>query len=186
MSFQTSALILSWVAILLLALVVSGLVQQVHALSGGAVRRPEQPGLPPGSPAPGLDRLAPDRPVPLLLLFLSEDCRTCANALDVAAGHAGRQDVAVRALYAGPAPASAADLPLRVHGEQADLFGRYDAIATPFAVVVDPTGRVVRSEPLGSEAALRTLLAQLTGPPADPAGAASTAADSANRKGAAR
>ena len=45
MSFQTSALILSWIAILLLALVVSGLVRQVHALSNGTVGRPA-PGIP--------------------------------------------------------------------------------------------------------------------------------------------
>jgi hypothetical protein len=48
-----------------------------------------------------------------------------------------------------------------VHGDRADLFARYDAIATPFAVLVDPAGRVIRSEPVGSRTALRRLLDEL-------------------------
>jgi hypothetical protein len=154
MSFQTSALILSWVAIALLALVVSGLVRQVHTLSAGPARPAEPVGLAPGAAAPGLDLLAAGASGPVLLLFLSADCRTCTGVLAEAARHTGA--VTLRALYAGPAPAT--DLPVSVHGGQAALFERYDAIATPFAVLVDPSGRVVRSEPVGSPAALRTLL----------------------------
>ena len=166
MSFQTSALILSWAAILLLALVVSGLVRQVHALSAGGPNRGPSVGLRPGAAAPGLDLLAPQPARPLLLLFLSGDCRTCAEVLSEAGRHAWRDDVAVRALYAGPVPAVAADQPVEVHGEQADLFELYDAIATPFGVLIDRSGRVVHSEPLGSRSALGTLLERLSGPPA--------------------
>ena len=53
---------------------------------------------------------------------------------------------------------------MTVLGEQADLFDRYDAIATPFAVVIDVTGRIQRSEPVGSRVALRHLLDQLDNP----------------------
>jgi hypothetical protein len=35
------------------------------------------------------------------------------------------------------------------------------AIATPFAVVIDATGHIRRSEPVGSRAALRHLLEQI-------------------------
>ena len=157
MSFQTSALILSWIAILLLALVVSGLIRQVHALSAGGGRRPGSLGPPPGSPALGVGRLAPDRRWPVVLLFLSEDCRTCAEALDEA-GRTGPGGVPLRVLYAGAAPAAAADLPVGVDARQAELFERYDVIVTPFAVVVDRSGRVVSAEPVGSRAALRDVL----------------------------
>jgi hypothetical protein len=157
MSFQTSALILTWVAILLLALVASGLIRQVHALSAGGTQRPGSLGLQPGSPAPGFDRLAPDRPEPVVLLFLGAECRTCAEVLDEA-GHASRDGVTLRALYAGPVPAAPPDLPVPVQGEQAELFERYDVVATPLAVVIDRAGRVVRSEPIGSRAALHGLL----------------------------
>jgi hypothetical protein len=163
MTFQTSALILSGLAILLLALVVSGLVRQVHALAGGAARRLEQVGLPAGAPAPGLERLVPGRAVPLVLLFLSVDCRTCGEVLDEAVRTAVGSGLAIHALYAGPAPPGTPGRPVAVHGEQAGLFERYDAIVTPFAVVVDQDGRVIQSAPLGSAAAVRTLLERAAG-----------------------
>ncbi|MEU4565280.1 hypothetical protein [Micromonospora sp. NPDC023956] len=167
MSFQTSALILSWIAILLLALVVSGLVRQVHALSSGMVqRRPESVGLSAGTPAPGFTRLAPTAPaVPLVLLFLDPDCGTCGEVLSEAADQAGRDGLEFRVLYRDDAPARAAGLPVTVLDGEAELFDRYDALATPFATVVDPAGRVLRAEPLGSRAALRRLLDAVDGAP---------------------
>jgi hypothetical protein len=167
MSFQTSALILSWIAILLLALVVSGLVRQVHALSSGVVqRRPESVGLPAGTPAPGFTRLAPAPPAaPLVLLFLDPHCGTCTEVLTEAAGRVGPGGPEFRVLYRDSAPARATGLPITVLDGQAELFERYDALATPFATVVDPTGRVLRAEPLGSPAALRRLLDDLDSPP---------------------
>ena len=161
MSFETSALIVTWAALLLLALVVSGLVRQVHALTSGGVRRADRLGLRPGSPAPNADLLGV-RP-PAVLLFLSEDCHTCADVLD----EAGRLDDGngpeLHALYAGTAPPGSEAQPIAVHGWQAELFERYDAVVTPFAVVVGHDGRVVRSEPLGSPEALRGLLSRLEG-----------------------
>jgi hypothetical protein len=150
-TFQTSALILSWAAILLLALVVSGLIRQVHALAAG----PRRVGPRPGTPAPGLAGLAPPGR-PRLLLFLSPDCRTCAEALAEAAG-AGRP---VLALYPGTGPAEVAGGAVTVHTGQVALFDRYDVVATPYAVVVDEAGRVAAAEPVGSRAALRDLLAR--------------------------
>ncbi|MER7891556.1 hypothetical protein ABTX15_17190 [Micromonospora sp. NPDC094482] len=164
MSFQTSALILSWIAILLLALVVSGLVRQVHALANGSVARPGSVGLRPGSPAPRFGELAPPAPATLVLLFLDPGCSTCDHLLAEATQQADRPDVVLRVLYREAAPPHPADLPVTVLGEQADLFDRYDAIATPFAVVVDATGHVRRSEAVGSQAALRQLLDQVDHP----------------------
>jgi hypothetical protein len=133
MSFHTSALILTWVVLILMGFVIAGLVRQVHELSS-ATRRTGDVGLRPGSPAPGLDRLGV-RP-PATLLFVSEGCRTCEEVLAAAGG-------TVEVVYA------------REHPE---LFDRYDAIATPFAVVIDESGRVVRSGPVGSPDALTSLL----------------------------
>ena len=169
MDFTTSALLLSWVAIALLALVVSGLVRQVHQLSrGGLARAPGRLGVTPGSAAPHADDLLADDVLAegrdTLLLFLSAECRTCAEVL----AEAARLDAtatAVRAVYAGQAPTTAPDGTgtdggaVPVTEGRPDLFTAYDAIATPFAVLVGPTGRVVRSEPPGSAAALRALLA---------------------------
>jgi hypothetical protein len=159
MSFQTSALILSWVAIALLALVVSGLVRQVQVLSSTAVRRPEAIGLPPGTPAPGYRRLAPQSPATLALLFLQPGCGTCAELLDEAARRKDLEGLEFRVLYRDAAAPEAADANLVAFGDQAELFESYDVIATPFAVLIDPAGRVQRSEPVGSRDALRRLLA---------------------------
>ncbi|WP_258534586.1 hypothetical protein [Streptomyces sp. PT12] len=158
---MTSALLVSWVAIALLALVVSGLVRQVHQLSrGGVARMNGRLGVTPGSAAPHAgELLAEGRET--LLLFLSAECGTCADVLAEADRLGQRGSPAapqVRAVYAGAAPATAAaTVPVVDH--RPDLFTAYDAIATPFAVVVGATGRVVRSEPLGSPAALRELFA---------------------------
>jgi hypothetical protein len=165
MSFQTSALILSWVAILLLALVVSGLVRQVHALSIGTLGRPGSVGLRPGSPAPRFRDLAPPSPATLVLLFLDHACATCDRLLDEAAELVQRTHAVLRVLYRDTVPPKAAELPITVLGDRADLFDRYDAIATPFAVVIDKDGRIQRSEPVGARMALRHLLDQVDNPP---------------------
>jgi len=163
MSFETSALVVTWAALLLMALVVSGLVRQVHALSAGGAHRTGQVGPRPGTPAPDLARL--DARPPVVLLFLSEDCRTCAAVLAEAERLApdGRGEPALHALYAGAVPAGPTELTggVTVHGRQAELFDRYDAVVTPFAVTVGRDGRVARSEPIGSPAALHALLNRL-------------------------
>ena len=170
MSFQTSALILSWVAIALLALVVSGLVRQVQQLSSTTVRRAEPLGLAPGAPAPGFGALASASGATVVLLFLQPGCGTCAELL----GEAGRLHEPAawefRALYRGAVPDEVSGLPIRAFGDQADLFERYDAIAIPFAVAVDNRGRVLHSEPVGSGAALRRLLDRVAGIPTAQAG----------------
>jgi hypothetical protein len=143
MSFYTSALILTWVVLILMGFVIAGLVRQVHELSS-ATRRTGAVGLRPGSPAPGLDRLGVHPPA--TLLFVSEGCATCREVLE-------RVDGSVHVLYAGEVPAG-----FDGYGGQADLFEQYDAIATPFAVVVDDAGRVTQSGPVGSPDALTSLL----------------------------
>ncbi|OLF19125.1 hypothetical protein [Actinophytocola xanthii] len=154
MSFQTSALIVTWVALLLLALVVSGLVRQVHALSSGTVRHTARSGARPGTGAPDLDRLGTR--LPAVLLFLSPTCHTCTEVLEETAGEVGDR-IPVHALYEGAAP----DPPpagVTVHPDQGDLFAAYGALATPFAVLVDDDGRIGAAAPVGSRAAVRELL----------------------------
>jgi hypothetical protein len=164
MDFVTSALILSWVAIALLGLVVARLVRQVHELQqGGAIRQPRRIGLPIGETAPGLDALDPKPGQAMLLLFLSIGCRTCREVLAEAVDQV-QAGLEIRVLYAGAAPAGSIEVggvSITAYSGQAALFERYDAVATPFAVLVDADGRVVRSEPLGSRDAARRLLASL-------------------------
>ena len=166
MSFLASALIVTWVAILLLALVVSGLVRQVHGLTSGAAGSAVL-GPRPGTRAPEYRRLAAGATGTLVLLFLAEDCRSCAEVLDETARLAtGTAEAGVlpRALYRTvPDPPPAAPFPVLT--EAARLFDAYDVPVTPFAVVVDADGRVRRSVPVGSAAALRELLEAAAGHP---------------------
>ncbi|MGW1542015.1 hypothetical protein ACWCPM_17585 [Streptomyces sp. NPDC002309] len=164
MDFTTSAVIVSWVAIALLALVVSGLVRQVHQLSRAQPHRPGRVGLATGASAPGLTTPGPDGLLPAdraaLLLFLDADCGTCGQVLAEARAWTVRQgDGApqVLGLYAGPAPRDA-ESAVPLLGERPELFAAYDIPATPYAVAVDAQGRIARSEPLGSATALLRLL----------------------------
>ncbi|MFJ6435372.1 hypothetical protein [Streptomyces sp. NPDC091416] len=170
MDFTTSALIASWAAIALLALVVSGLIRQVHQLSRTRPHPPGRMGIAPGAHAPGLDAarpgpagldglLAPGRAA--LLLFLDADCRTCGQVLAEAGAWTARQGDAtgpqVLGLYAGAGPqAGEGAVPVRDH--RPELFTAYDIPATPYAVAIDPELWIVRSEPLGSPTALLRLL----------------------------
>ena len=169
MSFQTSALLLSWVAILLLALVVSGLVRQVHALTRGTLPGAALPRVGPvvGGPAPRFDALAPDVPGPLLLMFAGEGCRTCTTLLPEAAERAG-PGLTIRVCYPGPVPADApppGGAIATVHGDEAELFRLYQVVATPYAVLVGVDGRVAESLPVGSADALHGLLDRAAGKP---------------------
>lgn len=170
MDFVTSALIASWIAIALLAFVVAGLVRQVHQLSrsgtGGRGAPPQRAGIEPGRPAPGIGEIAGEGRT-AVLLFLSDTCSTCEQVLAVAndwVEGAGGDGPVVRAVYAEPS-VSAAGSAVPVLAGRVDLFEAYDALATPYAVIVDTAGRVARSEPVGSPSALLELLnPELPGP----------------------
>ncbi|WP_067458309.1 hypothetical protein [Actinomadura macra] len=151
MSFQTSALLLSWAAILLLALVVAGLVRQVHALSQAAPARGAHGttalGPAAGTRAPAFDRLGPG-----LLLFVDSECGVCTDVLATA----GELGGPLHAIFSGAAPGT--PFPGTVlDGERDGLFADYGVPATPFAVLVGEDGRVRASEPVGSPEALREL-----------------------------
>ena len=147
MSFQTSALLVTWAVLLLLALVVAGLVRQVHALGRG-VPQAAALGPAPGAPAPAFERLGAG-----LLLFLDRDCGVCAEVLEAA----GALDRPFRAVFSGPAPEGLSPGVTALTEEREGLFTAYRIPATPFAVLVDAAGRVRAAEPVGSPEALREL-----------------------------
>lgn len=163
MGFETTVLLLTWVAIALLAFVVSGLVRRVHHLSTGV--RTAELGPAPGSAAPEFGRLSAGTTGTAgrtLLLFLDADCGVCPQVLaelrDVLAG-VGRPP-AVAALFAGPALEGGHE-GVAVFADEAALFDEYRIPAVPFAVLVDGSGRVRTARPVGSPGALRDLLETL-------------------------
>jgi hypothetical protein len=169
MSFETSALLVTWVAIVLMAFVVAGLVRQVYALTTGRVRvRASEVGLSPGTSAPEFARLAAGHSGRLLLLFLSEGCGICDEVLDEVARVAGkpsRSSIGLRILYATTPSLKS----VREGGNgvsllrgETKLFDEYEVPATPFAVTIDAAGHIVHSEPIGSRDAFRRLMEQAT------------------------
>jgi hypothetical protein len=156
MGFEDTALLLTWVALILLALVVAGLVRQVHRLQQG----PPALGVGPaaGSPAPGLDRLAAEPERANLLLFLEEDCPACQDVFGEALTLTGGPPT--RAVFAGGAPAVDPPPGLRILTGRRDLFEAYEIPATPFGVIVGADGRVRVAEPVGSVRALHALAAE--------------------------
>jgi hypothetical protein len=168
-SFETTALLVTWIAIALLGLALAGLVRQMHALTSGGLARARGLGLPAGAAAPEFGRLSPDPAKPTALLFLDNGCGSCTAVLDevrttVARDPAPRLSFGV--VFPGPVtrPLELGDNVL-VHTDEHGLFAKYGVPAAPFAVLVDQAGRVQRSTPLGSAAALRELIADnLTSP----------------------
>lgn len=154
MSFQTTALLLTWVALVLLALVVAGLVRQVHQLAQGP--GPRETGLRRGSPAPGLDVLTAEPGRPTLVLFLSEDCPACHDVFQEAVGLPAGP--AIRAVFADEAIAADPPGNMSVLTGQADLFSAYEVPATPYAVIVGADGRVRETEAVGSVRGLHALV----------------------------
>lgn len=159
MSFETTALLLTWVALVLLALVVAGLVRQVHHLTQGP--RPRELGLPAGSPGPALDTVGAGPGRPTLLLFLSEDCPVCHDVFGEALAQTGGP--ATTAIFAAGAIEGEPPANLRVLPDQEDLFTAYKVPATPYAVILGADGRVRTAEPVGSVRGLHRLIAEAGG-----------------------
>jgi hypothetical protein len=158
MSFETTALLVTWVALVLLALVVAGLVRQVHQLTQGP--RTREPGLRAGMAAPALDLLGAEPGQATLLLFLSEDCPVCHDVFQEALGIGG---AATRVVFAEKAIGADPPPNMRILSGQAELFTAYQVPATPYGVIVGADGRVRTAEPVGSVRGLHALVAEAGG-----------------------
>jgi hypothetical protein len=153
-SFMATAMVLAWVAIILLTLAVAGLLRQVHLLlteraaEGTAVPvRPGAPALPVELIAGGAERI---------VLFASTSCVACSEVMPVMVEHCRSGD---RLCLVVTAAARHPDWPdeLVYRENAADLFEHFGIVATPHALrIVDTT--VVASGPVGSAAALRALI----------------------------
>ncbi|HZE30105.1 MAG TPA: hypothetical protein VE198_01560 [Actinoallomurus sp.] len=159
MSFETTALLMTWVALVLLALVVAGLVRQVHQLTQGP--RTRDLGLRAGTPAPALDLVRAEPGQPTLLLFLSEDCPVCHDVFQEAIGLDGAP--ATRAIFAEEAIGADPPANMAILSRQAELFTAYQVPATPYGVIIGADGRVRTAEPVGSIRGLHTLVTDAGG-----------------------
>lgn len=151
MSVEVSAIILAWVAILILTLAVAGLISQVRALAarsrGGAPLGLAE-GVHLGTPVGVLV------PRPALVLALKADCGTCAARVnDTLAFASDRElDHLVWGVVVGDSEVADADYyePLRLIAQESGLSSLLPTRILPYAVLVDGSGRIRWGSPVGS------------------------------------
>lgn len=166
MSLTGSAIVLAWLAILLLTFAMAGLLRQVRILtelrtsSGGAgslrsvqVSRSGQALLGNALPASGAG---------YALLFVTDECGSCERALAVftaaaAADGQGRRHIAVSG---GNGPASLSEDVLLV-ADRPDLFVEVGVDVTPYFLALGPDLAIQASLPVGDPMTLERAFEQL-------------------------
>jgi hypothetical protein len=155
-----TALVLAWVAIVLLTLSVAGLMRQVHLLltERAAEREPASNGSGPRSLPVTLLTAGGGRASATehVVLFASTTCVACAEVMPVLVEHCGDGERSCTVVTAAQRHPDWPDA-LTYRENAADLFEHFGVVATPHALrIVD--GVVVESAPVGSIAALRRVI----------------------------
>jgi hypothetical protein len=151
---MATALLLAWVAIVLLALSVAGLMRQVHLLltertaeGTPAAGTPVPRTLPPDLMAVGAERI---------VLFASTSCVACSEVMPVMVEYSTRSGTSCTVVTAGSRHPQWPD-ELHYRENAADLFEQFGVTATPHALRI-VGGDVADSAPVGSVEALRRLI----------------------------
>lgn len=158
----TSALVLAWVAILLLCLALGALVRQVRALQLANTSQ----AVPKGGPRPGsrMPEVSDGTGALTAILFLSSNCATCdllrVKLPTLIAGLTARVRV-VLVLKGDAEPTPVEDATHRVIRRGDDLFDKYQVRAAPFGVILAESGEVLLAEAIGSVQALERLVENL-------------------------
>jgi hypothetical protein len=160
LSFEMSAFIITWVAILLLAFALSGLVRQVHAIN--SVRTVSlRTGPPIGALVPELDGALKARhpAMPTVLLFSEAGCSICDELLPEVARLARLHDGSIRfgVVFRGRGMTTDSAI-VESFEDQAEAFERFGISAVPYGVVISPDGVIVDSQPTGSVALLQRVV----------------------------
>lgn len=160
MDFEASALVLAWVAIILLAFAMSGLTRQLHALSGRSIGLESRLGPTPGDVAPPLDGAHLGWPHSSILLFADVMCPSCNTVLPVFRSLADKHlEIDFTAVFPNDADGFESGRVRILHG-QADAFESFHIPVKPFAVAIAPGGVITDSRPIGNARAMREFVAQ--------------------------
>jgi len=158
-SFVSSSLVLAWIAIVILALAMSGLLRQIRALTK-QVRETRTRSSPlVGKVAPAVGDVPLDDEV-AILVFASSNCDVCMDRLAeldsiVSADHSRR--VRMLSLFSGSVNGLNFDA-IEVMGEQQKAFEQFMVPITPYGVVINRRGVVSHAQPVGSEGAVHELI----------------------------
>lgn len=158
MSVEASALLLTWIAIALLAFGMSGLLRQIRALQGAQAFRRVTVGPRVGSTAPALEGVNPDWHA-AIFLFVDAHCSSCGTALEelneMAAANRG---LAFLAVFKGASNGFRERGGVRILEGQDDAHTRFRIPLTPFAVAVTANGTIADAAAVGSPMLLRVFV----------------------------
>lgn len=164
MSFTSAAVLLSWIAIALLAIAVAGLMRMIQRTAADTDTRSGS-GLDitalTGFALPSTGPLASLRPMGSgLLLFSSPSCSTCADVLGGLVA-AGREEALVVVSLGGCDGVAAGAPRARCVPDGGPLFDALGIPGSPYLVAVDAAGTIVDTLLPESAADLRGWLAAL-------------------------
>jgi hypothetical protein len=158
-SFETSALILTWVAIAMLALAMAGLLRQIRTLAATVAPGITQLGPTIGLPAPQLNGREARWPNSAILVFLDAGCQTCEQLIPRLTAlsdiHGGQ--LTFVAVFRGDAVLPVGSS-LEILANQQSAFDSFRVPVTPFGVAVASSGLIVAARPIGSAKALEELV----------------------------
>jgi len=163
MSFEMSALLLTWVVVALLALAMGGMLRHVRTLTQqvqGQAMRPRGPVIGSVFPSPASARGNGNGEV---IVFLRSECHPCEALIpEIRRLSSAQFGPKVTAVFREDRPES--DLGnAQVLEHQAPLFETVGVSTTPYAVVVGPQQTVIAARPIGSPSALVELLHSIEG-----------------------
>lgn len=158
MNSMETALVLAWVAILLLAFGFSGVLRQVRELQGGASHNPETVGPPPGLDISRLDRPIHIRGKESILLFAEASCDSCRKVMPALKELASQTEIPFVIVLAGKREF---DPPSNVQilENRMDAFESLHIPATPFAMHVNADGKIRSGSLIGSPEGLNNFVA---------------------------
>lgn len=160
MSFEATALVLAWVAILVLALALSGLIRQVRAMS----LRPRMVSLPSENTVGTTlsfngSLISNGETSTTVLMFVTAGCKTCDARLGdlEKAADIESQNISIAAVFPHAANGTRRTR-IKVLEHQEHVFDQMRIPVTPFGVVLSKDGVVTHAAPVGSSEALGQLL----------------------------
>jgi hypothetical protein len=156
MSFETSALVLAWLVIALMALAMGGMLRHLRQLTMQVGAQPGRLGGPViGSTFP-LPRRAVTNGSDEFFLFLTSPCTSCESLVPEIRA-AVSDGLIITTLFRGEAPGYDMGGAVALD-HQSSLFDSLQISRTPYIVAVDSEQRVMSSQSVGSPGSLRQLV----------------------------
>ena len=163
MSFADSALMLAWIALVLLALGLSGVIRQIHSLTRDVRHLSLGPRVSRSQKDQVLKELTGKIPSDgtAVLLFVERDCEICESRIRdfEQAAEEIRSETFFAVVYSNGTETVASDR-VAVLGGQQQLFNMLGIRITPFGLVIGEGLHAIDGRPVGSAKAVRELILQ--------------------------